>query len=612
MHFRCSRLLRKLGASASMLLASAVPFHLAAQTQQFSIAGYHLQGSTRVSAYQYDYTYALDLANSGAANSNVVGSATSSSSSTLINSGPVSFGSVPASTTVSNASTFTLRQDRRYPFDLSAISWTFQTAPTLPAGTVSATNNPQVASYTVVLPSAGSVTINFGTTTAYGHQTWTQSTPSAGPVTILVAGMLARTPYHMQATVQLSSGTTLTDVDHTFTTGSLPSIPAFSAQTSPGMTPQRGLEQLSIFAGYNSGLFVTDLNGNILWRYAPANNNIEGAKLMPNGHFLINVGGGSQNALSATPTGVIAIQEVDLAGNIVKSITSAQLTAALQAAGYDLTILQLHHDVTPLPNGHWLVLGNVLKDYTNVAGWYAGTTKVLGDVVVDLDTNLKPVWVFNEFDHLDVNRHPMSFPDWTHTNAVLYSPDDGNLLISIRHQNWIIKVDYRDGAGTGNILWRLGNGGDFTLKNGTSPTDWQYAQHLPGYFSANTTGVFSLGLMDNGDDRVFPTGVACNTAGNPACLYTTVPVFQIDENAMTASLTFHKMVPTNQYSLWGGNAEQLANGNVEYDLCGLGSGSAVYEVAPTSSADVVWQMHTTAANAYRAFRIPSLYPGVEY
>ena len=30
------------------------------------------------------------------------------------------------------------------------------------------------------------------------------------------------------------------------------------------------------------------------------------------------------------------------------------------------------------------------------------------------------------------------------------------LIVSIRNQSWLMKVDYRDGAGTGEVLWRLG------------------------------------------------------------------------------------------------------------------------------------------------------------
>lgn len=47
----------------------------------------------------------------------------------------------------------------------------------------------------------------------------------------------------------------------------------------------------------------------------------------------------------------------------------------------------------------------------------------LGDVLIDLDQNFNPLWVWNAFDHLDVNRHPMNFPDWTHGNAILYSAE---------------------------------------------------------------------------------------------------------------------------------------------------------------------------------------------
>ena len=77
----------------------------------------------------------------------------------------------------------------------------------------------------------------------------------------------------------------------------------------------------------------------------------------------------------------------------------------------------------------------------------------------------QPVWLWNEFDHLDITRRPYMYPDWTHTNAILYSSSDGNLIISIRHQNWLVKVDYTNGAGTGDILWHLGYQGDFTLLN---------------------------------------------------------------------------------------------------------------------------------------------------
>ncbi len=489
----------------------------------------------------------------------------------------------------------------------------------LAAGTVSSTINPQVALYTMTLPFPGSMTVNFGTDTSYGKQTWTQSTTQAGgTVSIYVAGMLANTTYHMQASVQLNNGVTSTDSDHTFTSGTPILSPNVTVTTTPGMTPQPGLEVLTPYLGAGGGIAVTDLQGNVVWSYqlagASTTNHIEGFKQLPNGDFLMSIGEGSATTFfgGTTPASdIVAIREVDLAGNLVKEITVGDLTNELKAAGYNITLSQFHHEVTPLPNGHWLVLSNTAKTFTNVTG-YPGTTNVLGDVIIDLDQNLHPAWVWNEFDHLDVNRHPMQFPDWTHTNAIVYTPDDHNILVSIRHQNWVVKVDYQDGAGSGNILWRLGQGGDFTLVGGTDPTDWQYAQHAPAIVGPTSAGIFSLVMMDNGDDRMFPDGGLCGTGSEPAC-YSTVPIFQINETAMTATLTFHQVVPTANYNAWGGNAEPLTNNDIEYDLCGESSGSDIFEVTPDSSnPTTVWQMHMTGNNSYRAFRIPSMYPGVQW
>ena len=505
-------------------------------------------------------------------------------------------------------------------------------AAALPVGQVTATNNPQVALYTMTLPFPGSVTVNFGADTNYGLKTWTQSTATAGGVvSVFVAGMLASTTYHMQAAVEFSNGITANDTDHVFTTNALPASLQLNVTTTttPGMTPQSGLELLTSVAGTPTAVIVTDLSGNEVWTYAdPGNPTLvaaNGVKMLPDGNFLIEIGAPTSSSLTGSiPAGsIVELREVNLAGDTVREISIDDLNAELAAASCaecNVTLDTFHHDVEPLPNGHWLALANttrVLSSTTQPPLNNAPSTTVLGDVIVDLDQNMQPVWAWNAFNHLDPNRQPMGFPDWTHTNAVVYSKDDGNILVSMRHQNWILKVNYADGTGDGSIIWHLGEGGDFTLEGGTDPTDWQYAQHDPSFFSKNTTGVFSLGVMDNGNDRIFPAGVTCGSSGAPPCLYSTVPVWQIDEAAKTATLTFHQILPPNLYNNFGGNAEQVANGNVEYDLCGLGVGtsaanSAVYEVTQESSPQTVWSMQVTGTYLYRAFRIPSLYPGVQW
>jgi arylsulfate sulfotransferase len=478
-------------------------------------------------------------------------------------------------------------------------------------GQVSATANVQVALYTIAPPTTGNVLVQFGLDTNYGLTTWTQPVPSGGgAVNLFVAGMKGNTLYHMRGVVQFSDGSQFVDADQTFTTGAVPpaQLPAITATTTAGMTPESGVELLDLVGGAAtiSPLLVTDLSGNVLWSYNPGLAALlaNPIKLLPNGHFLINFSGGVDGANSV-------LQEVDLTGQLIWQMTATDLNNALAAAacggdGCNVTVLGTHHDFAILPNGHLIVIA--ATENTQII---PGTT-VIGDVIIDLDQNHKPVWLWNEFNHLDVHRQPFQFPDWTHTNAVIYSAGDGNLIVSMRHQNWLVKVDYANGTGAGNIVWKLGYQGDFTLIGGTDPTDWFYAQHGPSFASTNTTGKFSLAVFDNGDDRVFPPGVTCGTTGEPPCFYSTVPILDLDETAKTATLMFHPMAPS--YSFFGGNGAVLKNGNVEYCETTGGPGLAgdVYEVTQDSRAQTVWHMLIAGEYAYRGQRIPSFYPGVQW
>lgn len=532
---------------------------------------------------------------------------------------------------------------------------------------ITSTANPLVALYSYQPNVQGMVHVEFGPGTGYGRVTSSVPTPlNHGPVQIFVAGMKQNTTYHMRAVVTGSNGASVVDQDHTFTTGSFPSamLPKLTATTAPGQTPQPGIELANASASINNKHFLeayaTDLSGNIIWGYnfpdRPSQYTIvQPIKLLPNGNFIVVLSFPSQYVLpdqgeTLTPKdeSVDLIREIDLAGDPVKQITIDSLNAKLAAAGYrNLKLTDLHHDIAVLPNGHFIVLGNILKPYVNLPG-YPGTTNVLGDVLVDLDQDFNVSWAWSEFDHLDVNRHPIkfsarsqasnvswlrrlwdkithrqvgpppsafpnfenAFPDWTHSNAVFYSPSDGNLFVSVRHQNWIIKIDYRNGKGSGNILWKLGEGGDFKLIGGSSPEDWFYGEHEPSIVPGSLPGQLSLTMMDNGYGRVLANGSQCKSSG-PAC-YTTVPVIAVDEAAKTATVTYRKTIPAAKFNIWGGNAEVLANGDLEYDLCGERKGSEIDEIKMTNPSQPVWTLKESGASLYRAHRIPSLYPGVQW
>jgi hypothetical protein len=475
---------------------------------------------------------------------------------------------------------------------------------------VASTANAQVAQYTIAVPDSLSVFVQFSTDTSYGLTTWSLPAPSGGgAVSILVAGMKGNTPYHMRAVFQPTgtNTTVFTDVDHVFTTGAYPPAPfQITAAPAPGQTPQSGVELLHLVNGV-----VTDLSGNILWAYSPWADLLpgEGAgpiKLLPNGHFLANFAG------IGPPEGVNSlIQEFDLTGKVFWQISAAQLNAALASAtcsGCNITIAGTHHDFVMLPNGHLIVIASTQQ---TISG-----TVVTGDVLIDLDQNHNPVWLWNEFDHLDVNRHPMQYPDWTHTNAVVYSPDDKALMVSSRHQAWVFKVNYNDGAGDGSIIWKLGYQGDFNLLPGTtnamSPVDWFNAQHDPNFISTNTSGTIDILLFDNGNQRILDSsGTLCGPTTIPC--ESRVPIYHLDENAKTAEITWiDKLDPV--FSFFGGSARLLPNGNIEIDECALSpatQGSAIFEVTKTTPPTVVWSMQVNSYD-YRGTRMGSLYPGVQW
>src|SRR5437763_1483525 len=116
-----------------------------------------------------------------------------------------------------------------------------------------------------------------------------------------------------------------------------------------------------------------------------------------------------------------------------------------------------------LPDGSLVVLG-----YPERTVAINGVpTNYIGEQLVVLDQDFHVVWAWDAFDYLDVNRGPvlgestrpgpgagptavvpvLPAVDWRHVNAVSLSPTDGNLILPIRHQDWVIKIDYRNGPG---------------------------------------------------------------------------------------------------------------------------------------------------------------------
>ena len=300
-------------------------------------------------------------------------------------------------------------------------------------------------------------------------QSWSSTAPlpivPGESTNFLVAGMLPGTTYLMRDV--LDDGTTSAPL--TFTTGSLPTnltFPTFTVQQAPA--PGTDLTQGLVFhMGVNApngtvNTLATDLAGNVVWYYDPVANAYPSfaTSVVPGGTVLL-LGGSVTNLGGAND-----LREVDLAGDTLRETNIDAVNAELAAMGQP-SITDFSHDAQRLPNGDTAVLA-ITQKFFDIKG---KRTRYNGDMVLVLDQNFQVVWAWNPFNYLNIHRLPTlgeGPADWMHANSVAWSPSDGNLIVSMRPQDWVIKIDYANGTGDGHVIWRLGKGGDFKV-NSTDP-----------------------------------------------------------------------------------------------------------------------------------------------
>jgi hypothetical protein len=482
-----------------------------------------------------------------------------------------------------------------------------------PEAVVSPTPNPLVALYSVP-PSRGEGTVFVQFSEAGDNPSWRDTDARAvvpGESTnFLVAGLRPDTAYQMRHV--FGDGTTSSPLP--FTTGGLPStlaFPTFTVRQPPG--PGSDLDQDMLFhqlagsAGNVPNPLATDLSGRVVWYYDVSQSGFTrtypGQSLVPGGTVLVL----GVDQYAPLPGTLDVLREIDLAGDVVRETNIDAVNPQLAALGYN-PIFSFTHDVQRLPNGGTAVIGSTERtiDINGTPTDYVGMT------IIVLDENLQVTWAWDAFDHLDVNRGPVlgeilhpgdtdqvaaSTPilpavDWLHINAVSWSPADGNLVVSVRHQDWVLKIDYENGAGDGHVIWRLGQGGDFTA-NSTDPNPWFSHQHNAHYIDDST-----LILFDNGDTR---------RASDPNA-DSRGQVWTLDGQTMTATLVFN--VDLGNYSDALGAAQRLSNGNYSFMSGHQGEAPNFFgqsiEVRPDGTTAYVLEVNRAE---YRSFRVRTLYEG---
>ena len=461
---------------------------------------------------------------------------------------------------------------------------------------VSATGNPLVALYSAPpCPVGSSMRVRFWKqgTTPYSA-TPTRPCQSTSSMNFYVAGMVPNTTYSIQHDLmkgpQITSGPLMS-----FTTGTAGA--SFSPVIlAPPQLPTSQTLGVLLFSGLNNQSGALDMSGNLLWYYAPGGTYI--TRPETNGNILMISGPPQNTSLSQEQNSELQLlREIDVAGNTILETNAARVSELL---GFPVN--SIHHDVWHLANGNLLFLTNTEK----FANQGAGTVDVIGDVIVELDPNLNLVWSWNGFDHLDVSRPSTSGDvcvpgaagcppiylasqanDWTHGNSLFVTSDGLYLIYSARHQDWVFAIDYNNATGTGNVVWKLGFEGDFTLTNG-NPSDWFSHQHDVEF---DTNGEQLLSLLDNGNTRQQPATTS-DSRGQ---------AWVLDTTALTATLQLNADLGTYSFAL--GTAQRLTNGNYQFDL-GVLPHALFAEVDPAGNIVTEFQINQ---QSYRCFRMKDLY-----
>jgi arylsulfate sulfotransferase len=463
-------------------------------------------------------------------------------------------------------------------------SYTAESRVTGTSAVISPTSNPLVALFSAPPSPGSSMYVQFAQNGS--SLTWNNTAPlpivPGESTNFLVAGMLPNTNYVMRYV--LDDGTV--SVPLPFTTGSLPTnvtFPTFTIQQPPAAGTDLTQDTVLHFGVAGApGLIdtlATDLNGNIDWYYDSVANNFPSfaTSLVPGGMVYL-IGGTLLGAAEAN-----TLREIDLAGDTLRETNIGAVNAELAALGQH-SITDFNHDAELLPNGDTAVLATTPRTI-NIRG---KPVQYNGDMVIVLNQNFQVAWVWDPFQWLNVHRLPIlgqGPTDWLHTNSVAWSPADGDLIVSLRNQAWVIKIDYANGTGNGHVIWRLGAGGGFRVKS-TAASPWFSYQHDVTYINNNTLVLFDNGNVRHSKDK------RAQSRGQEWIL---------NEKTRVATLVVN--VKLGNYASYTGSAQMLPSGALVFDSP---LAEQTIEVLPDGSKTYVQKMNMPGIQ-YRSYIYSSVY-----
>ncbi|MBT5020161.1 aryl-sulfate sulfotransferase [Planctomicrobium sp.] len=283
-------------------------------------------------------------------------------------------------------------------------------------------------------------------------------------------------------------------------------------------------------------IFAIDSAGDIRWSYI-APHLIFIVRQLANGNLLYGYGNRTDGLI-----------EINLTGQVIRQWDAARLGRTVAAHALAVDVDSLHHDVYPTNSKTFLALATQLHE---VDSYYDASyhprkrienASLVTDEVVEFAENGNILKRYSLHDLLDPQRigygslHNFwdsrgyesirrgTF-DWSHSNSVTIDPQDDNIIVSVRHQDAVIKIDRQ----TGELIWILGTPKGWKGKHAekvlkpSGGVSWSYHQH-----AAEVTPHGTLLMFDNGNYQAVPFNKQKHATDN----YSRAVEYRIDEKQM--------------------------------------------------------------------------------
>lgn len=336
--------------------------------------------------------------------------------------------------------------------------------------------------------------------------------------------------------------------------------PGFTMFSANAMTKTDGAPKIT--SGF---LVIVDNAGEVVW-YLRGIFTI--AKRLPNGNLIV---------LKSKPD---QIAEIDMSGQIAMSWFAANSDSDV-SGHYPVATRDFHHDVVPLENPESYL--TLVRDFRMIRGFptdeddrtKVDRVKVRDEPILEFSPGGLVVRQWSLLDILkpdrigfDATRGLPDDADWAHANAVYYDSTDDSMLVSLRHQDAVVKISRR----SGRLKWILGTHDNwqgfekFLLSPSGENFRWQYHQHSPTITPQGT-----LILFDNGNYRASPfTGQTRQAAMDS---HSRAVEYAIDEESMTVTQLWEwsgENIGEQLYSPIVGDANYMdSTGNILMSFAGL-------------------------------------------